>query len=63
MDCFLAFHETAHGEISNGSMIAPYRAEHSSWFGEYPVIEAYIEKLDALPEVQAAYKKDVPAKL
>ena len=27
---------------------------------QYPAIDAYIKKLDALPEVQAAYKKAVP---
>jgi glutathione S-transferase len=29
-------------------------------FEEYPAIDAYIKKLGALPEVQAAYKKSVP---
>lgn len=29
-------------------------------FEEYPAIKAYIKMLDALPEVQAAYKKAVP---
>ena len=28
---------------------------------QYPAIEAYLKKLEALPEVQAAYKKSVPA--
>ncbi|RHZ65249.1 hypothetical protein CDV55_106021 [Aspergillus turcosus] len=32
-------------------------------FEEYPAIEAYIKKLDAPPEVQAACKKAVPPKL
>ncbi|PYH94528.1 glutathione S-transferase family protein [Aspergillus ellipticus CBS 707.79] len=30
-------------------------------FGEYPAIDAYVRRLDALLEVQAAYKKAVPA--
>ena len=29
-------------------------------FDQYPAIDAYIKKLDALPAVQAAYKKAVP---
>ena len=29
-------------------------------FDGYPAIDAYMKKLDALPEVQAAYKKAVP---
>ncbi|KAF7158752.1 hypothetical protein CNMCM5623_003916 [Aspergillus felis] len=101
---FLIFHEGAHGEKPNGSVVARYQAEverlravlekHLAsaedgfvalgrltiadfaifpWlkgsvlagstlkpFAEYPAIEAYIKKLDALPEVQAAYKKAVP---
>lgn len=101
---FLAFHEGAHGEKPNGSVIARYQAEverlrsvlqkHLAsaengfvalgrltiadfailpWlkisvlagpalkpFEEYPAINAYIKKLEALPEVQAAYKKAVP---
>ncbi|RHZ52819.1 uncharacterized protein CDV56_100674 [Aspergillus thermomutatus] len=101
---FLAFHEGAHGEKANASVIARYQAEverlrsvlekHLAsaengfvalgrltiadfailpWlkisvlagsalkpFEEYPAIDAYIKKLDALPEVQAAYKKAVP---
>ncbi|GFF57408.1 glutathione S-transferase 2 [Aspergillus udagawae] len=101
---FLIFHEGAHGEKPNSSVISRYQAEverlrtvlerHLAsaengfvalgrltiadfaifpWlkgsvlagsalkpFSEYPAIETYIKKLDALPEVQAAYKKAVP---
>ncbi|KAJ5941758.1 glutathione S-transferase family protein [Penicillium verrucosum] len=101
---FLAFHEGAHGEKPNPSVIARYQTEverlrtilegHLTsaengfvalgrltiadfailpWlkisglagpalkpFEEYPAINAYIKMLDALPEVQAAYKKAVP---
>ncbi|GIC86258.1 glutathione S-transferase family protein [Aspergillus udagawae] len=40
------------GSVLAGSALKP--------FSEYPAIETYIKKLDALPEVQAAYKKAVP---
>ncbi|GFF49114.1 glutathione S-transferase 2 [Aspergillus lentulus] len=101
---FLVFHEGAHGEKPNGSVVARYQAEverlravlekHLAsaengfvalgrltiadfailpWLKssvlagaalrpltQYSAIEAYIKKLDALPVVQAAYKKAVP---